>query len=361
MKIIKINKALIASVGAFICLNMAFIPTSFAQNGGTGNFPAAVSGQSKAILTDTSALRNATGSCDSTCDAMGASAPAASVQSAFMTRVSACGTGYTGNKTQTRTQNPDGSLTPWVDGDTSLCVCSSTFEDRPGVCSAPTTGGYSTERRNWVCTGNVGAWTSYSVIANNCFTPCATASPSTQTQSLSCGGGMVGAINQSRNSSCPGGVGSNSTAVWSSWSTTSNSCYVPCAPAATQYQGLACPATYTGGVYQSRVSYCPGGNGANSSPTYAGWTTYSNTCTHAYGKPLGAPYCQGDMYDGGQVMSLWRTFSNGAGGTYQAVVATAGCTPGYMYAESGPYGAPIGGMYYAGSPYYWTPADNDNY
>lgn len=50
-------------------------------------------------------------------------------------------------------------------------------------------------------------------------------------------------------------------------------CYVD--DGVTQYQTLSCPPGQTGGIYQSRTSYCA--NPADG-PLWPAWTTYSNTC-----------------------------------------------------------------------------------
>ncbi len=200
----------------------------FAQTGAVGNAVGdlrnGLLGQSRATLTEGSSAKNAVGSCDSTCDAMGVgNAPAAAAVAAFMTQVVACGAGYTGSKSQTRNQNPDGSFTPWVDADTSLCVCAPTYSDATQMCAAPL-GGTFVQRTPWVCNAGVGSLGAPTTVSNSCFTPCALPAVSSQSQSLSCAAGYSGAVTQSRNASCPGGVGSNSSPVWSSWATTSNSC-----------------------------------------------------------------------------------------------------------------------------------------
>ncbi len=181
------------------------------------------------FLTQQSVTRNASGSCDSTCDAMSGSAPAVSAQAAFITRIAACGAGYTGNKTQTRNQLPDGSYTAWVDADTSHCVCATTYQDSTQTCAAPLSGTF-VRRTPWVCNANVGSWGTPSTVSSSCFTPCALPSPSSQSQTLSCPSGYAGTYSQQRTASCPGGVGSNSVAAWSGWTTTYNGCYIPSCP-----------------------------------------------------------------------------------------------------------------------------------
>ncbi len=175
-------------------------------------------------LTETSVQRNSTGSCDSTCDAMGGTAAAMSAVSSFVTQIQACGAGYTGSKTQTRTQNPDGSFTPWVDADTSHCVCSPTYTDSIQTCALPLAGTF-VRRTPWVCNAGVGSLGSPTTVSNSCFTPCALPTPSVQNSSAACGNGYTGSGYTYQNTaSCPGGVGANSSSVWSGWVTTASNC-----------------------------------------------------------------------------------------------------------------------------------------
>ncbi len=184
----------------------------------------------KAALSAQDQQKNATGSCDSTCDTLGATLPPTSNQTAsFITRVQACALGYTGQKTQTRNQNPDGSFTSWVDSDTSLCVCSPTFQDSTQSCASPLSGSY-VQRTPLLCSGNVSTPGAPSTISNNCFTPCAPAA--SQTQTLSCPSNYVGSgVTQQRDSSCPLGIGSNSSPQFGAWNTVATNCtYSPPAP-----------------------------------------------------------------------------------------------------------------------------------
>ncbi len=207
----------------FLIAVIAVSSTVFAQAGNIGGATGLL-GQSQGVLTDRTNEQNATGSCDSTCDAMGVgNAPAVAAVAAFMTQVVACGSGYSGSKTQSRTQNPDGSFTPWVDADTSLCVCSPTYSDSTQMCASPLAGTF-VRRTPWVCNANVGSWGTPTTASSGCFTPCALPSPSTQYTTNACGAGYSGVYNYQRTASCPGGVGANSTAAWSGWVNTSNNC-----------------------------------------------------------------------------------------------------------------------------------------
>lgn len=181
-------------------------------------------GQSKSVLTDRATTQNALGSCDSTCDAMGVGAsPAVTAVAAFITRVQACGAGYSGSKTQTRTQNPDGSYTAWVDADISQCVCAPSYSDSTQMCASPLAGTF-VRRTPWVCSGGVGSYGTPTTVSSSCYTPCALPSPSTQYTTNACPAGYSGVYNYQRTASCPGGVGSNSVATWSGWVNTGNSC-----------------------------------------------------------------------------------------------------------------------------------------
>ncbi len=221
-------------------------PTTTPGQSGGNDAPSATS-----YLTDRSVQLNATGSCDSTCDAMGGVAPPTSIVSSLQTRVQACATGYTGQRSQTRTQNADGTFSPWVDASTSQCICAPTHQDTTQTCASPL-GGTFVQRTNWTCSANVGSW----------------GTPFTQT----------------------------------------SSCFTPCAVPATQYTSGACPAGYLGAYYYQNVGVCPGGAGSNSSPSYSGWTMYSNQCALP-------------RFSYGQFLSVWWP---GGGGE-----CDSGCPPGY--------------------------------
>ncbi len=303
---------------------------SFAAGNTGGDVPTSTSGlvsNSKAILTESSSAKNATGSCDSTCDAMGVSnAPAVNAAAAFMTQVVACGSGYTGSKTQTRNQNPDGSFTPWVDADTSLCVCTPTYTDTTQSCAAPLGGTY-VQRTPWVCNANVGSNGAPSTISNSCFTPCALPSPSSQSQTLSCPSGYTGTYSQQRNASCPGGVGSNSTAAWSAWTTTSNSC-VPAGPPPVT---LGNNASY---MYFAALPPMDGGNGGS---------YMSSRVLFANNYTVGT-----NSYDGAMI-----SIASGIGAPYTTPPVNGSCSATYVSGGSYPIGSTFKTetFYYEGAPY----------
>ncbi len=216
--------AIIITTFSIFPINQAFAQTRDNIANVTNTAGQVLSGERNAGLTDLSIQRNTTGSCDSTCDAMGAVMPASSIQTAFNTQLTACGAGYTGSKTQTRNQNPDGSFTPWVDSDRSQCVCAPTYTDSTQTCASPLSGTY-VQRTPWVCNNNVGSLGPTSQVSNSCFVPCALPTPPSQNQVVSCPSGYAGAgISQTRDSYCPGGVGANSSPAWNSWNTTANNC-----------------------------------------------------------------------------------------------------------------------------------------
>ncbi len=224
------------------------------------------------FLTEKSVQLNATGSCDSTCDAMGGAAPASSMVASFNTQVVACGSGYSGSKTQTRTQNPDGSFTPWVDADRSLCVCTPTYSDSTQMCASPLAGTY-VQRTPWVCSGNVGSTGTPSTVSNSCFTPCAPASPSSQSTSGACPSGYSGTVYYQRDSSCPSGNGTNSSAAWGGWYTTSSSCVLN---QPVYHAGHFAVSTWASGSYFGLTNNT-GANLSRTSGTYAGYWPAGDT------------------------------------------------------------------------------------
>lgn len=220
------NSLLKKTATALIVVFLTFTSSIFAQNQNSGYSEQGGRNllSNSNSLTERSVTRNTTGSCDSTCDAMTNSMPSSAIQSSFLTQATTCGAGYSGSKTQTRNQKPDGTYTPWVDADTSLCVCAPTFQDSTQTCASPQAGTFI-RRTIWVCNSNVGAWGAPFTITNNCFTPCSLPSPDVQNSSAACSMGYTGTGYTYQNSAtCPGGVGANSTAVWSGWITTSSNC-----------------------------------------------------------------------------------------------------------------------------------------
>ncbi len=201
--------------GVMLFMSFSFSANTFAQNSLSGIL---ITSPSHTVTPQTTNM-NAIGSCDSTCDTMSAAgAPTALSAGAFMTRVQACGAGYTGLKTQTRNQLPDGSFTSWVDQDTSQCVCSPTTLTQTQSCPSPQAGTYVTDTP-WTCSAGVGSYGAPVTTSSSCYTPC-TPNP-TQTQSLSCGAGFTGTIDQARTSYCPT---PSSAPAWNSWNTTANNC-----------------------------------------------------------------------------------------------------------------------------------------
>lgn len=113
--------------------------------------------------------------------------------------------------------------------------------------------------------------------------------PSTEEQSLACGAGQTGSVFQKRSSTCTGGTPTCRTAVWSSWTTTSNTCVadpsVPNVPVVTtpaaaacvpmdSTRSISCPAGQVGTRLERRSLSCP-------SQTWGPWATVSDTCTTA--------------------------------------------------------------------------------
>ncbi len=213
---IKITASFVLTLILFLTISGASFP-SHAQVSGTGT-------TNQSYLTEDSRDRNTTGSCDSTCDAMGAVAPPTSIVSSLQTRIQACAAGYTGQRTQTRTQNADGTFSPWVDASTSQCTCSPTHQDTTQTCTSPLSGTF-VQRTNWTCSANVGSWGTPFTQTSNCFTPCAV--PATQYTSGACPAGYVGAYYYQNPGVCPGGAGSNSTPYYSGWTMYSNQCALP--------------------------------------------------------------------------------------------------------------------------------------
>lgn len=177
----------------------------------------------KALLSESDSNRNSTGSCDSTCDPLAPTPPINNNLSAMslVTRLQSCGTGYSGNKTQTRNQLPSGEFTPWVDADKSMCVCAPSFQDTTNMCVSPQAGTY-VSRTPWLCSNNVGYNGAVSTISNNCFNPCAV--QASEARAGMCPGGFSGYTIEQRDSYCPGGVGSRNTPVWGAWQTVSEVC-----------------------------------------------------------------------------------------------------------------------------------------
>ncbi len=275
--------------------------------------------------------KNATASCDSTCDAMGATAPASSMSAAFITRISACGAGFTGNKTQTRNQLPDGSYTAWTDADTSHCVCSPTHMDTTQTCISPLAGSY-VQRTPWVCSGNVGSWGTPSTISGSCFTPCALPSPSTQYTSNACPAGYTGTYNYQRNASCPGGVGSNSVATWSGWNLTSSSC-VPRRYSASEFGGIF-EAPYAEGLTGHLYIYNSTGVtftlDANPMGGWAPYTIYDNTEGVTY--PFTSATSYGSYGNNRQVWGTgtWIAFPAGAASRSSITLPNGQVLSGYI-------------------------------
>ncbi|TAA41535.1 hypothetical protein [Pseudoxanthomonas winnipegensis] len=113
--------------------------------------------------------------------------------------------------------------------------------------------------------------------------------PSDEEQSISCGAGQTGSITQKRSSSCTGGSPTCRTAVWTSWTTSSNTCVadpsspvvpVVTTPAAaacvpmTHTRSQACPTGQAGSRLEQRILSCP-------SNTWGPWGTISDTCQPA--------------------------------------------------------------------------------
>ncbi len=102
-----------------------------------------------------------------------------------------------------------------------ICSPSSMVEERP--CPSNFSGS-TTWRRDTACPSS--AWgspvtTGWYQVANSCTPSPPTCSPSSQTQSLSCPSGYVGAVMQNRTSICPDPYGQP---IWSPWVTTTDMC-----------------------------------------------------------------------------------------------------------------------------------------
>ncbi len=361
MSRIKIKASFVLSLILFLTISGASFPSSAQVSGNvriteqTAGSNNNNSGTPQTFLTDRTVELNSTGSCDSTCDAMGSTAPASTMQSAFMTRVQACDAGYTGSKTQTRTQNPDGTFTAWVDADTSHCVCAPTYQDSTQACALPQAGTF-VRRTPWVCTGNVGSFGAPTTITNNCFTPCALPSPSTQSSTLACTAGQAGTYTQARTASCPSGIGSNSSSVWSGWTTTSNNCYTPCVVPATQYTSSACPAGYTGSYYYYNAGVCPGGAGANSTPYYSGWVNYSNNC--AVRRYAGSEFSGAYSGPHSEGQTGFQAIYNGTGVGFTLDANPYGGYGPYYFSNaegSAPQTSSTSGAPYGDNRQYWAP------
>ncbi|RDS85875.1 type 4 pilus major pilin [Dyella psychrodurans] len=132
--------------------------------------------------------------------------------------------------------------------------------------------------------------------APTCTTPCA---PQTQTQTLSCPGSEVGAIEEQRQGTCTGAP--CPTLTWGAWTTTASSCATAptppgppttptpptpsCAPT-TLYRATDCPAGQTGRLWQASSVTCSGGQ-----PVQGAWTTIDDDCLTPTGNPAGGTGC----------------------------------------------------------------------
>ena len=119
----------------------------------------------------------------------------------------------------------------------------------------------------------------------------------TQYQAALCPAGQISSVSpysqygvqQQRTSSCPDKYGSP---VWSSWTTTSDTCAPACSlpSPSTQYQAALCPSGQISsvspysqyGVQQKRTASCPAPTG---SYAWSSWTTVSNTCAPVCSAP----------------------------------------------------------------------------
>ncbi len=234
------------AIGIFLAISLQ---SSFAQNRVDNvrtNTGSLLSNKNNS-LTEQSVQRNTTGSCDSTCDAMSGAGPVSNKASAFYTQVVACGAGYTGSKAQTRSQNIDGSYTPWVDSDASQCICSPTYKDELMTCPSPQAGNY-TQRTDWVCNNNVGSLAAAIVTSNSCYTPCVSEGSQTRQSFYQEPDGYqagacyytngVHAKREKRDSICSS---ASATPQWGAWYTLFDECYDICyASQANNYQAGNC-------------------------------------------------------------------------------------------------------------------------
>ena len=200
--------------------------------------------------------------------------------------VVACASGYAGSISRTRTatcESPYGLPIwgAWTEtSNTCAIICKpapTSPETRSKTCPTGQIGSI-TEKRVSSCPSYTGSptWSSWTVIANTCATPCVAPSPETRT--LSCASGYLGSITEKRVATCPDPVG---TPQWGAWTETNNTCAEECVLPSPSSQTVwrqtseACPTGYSGNVYwdyeEKRVASCPQPTG---SPV---WSTYSPT------------------------------------------------------------------------------------
>jgi hypothetical protein len=162
-----------------------------------------------------------------------------------------------------------------------ICSPSSVVEDRPCPVNFS---GTTTWRRDTTCPSS--AWGSpvtsgWIQIANSCTPMPPTCQASTDTRTETCGANQNGQKTYSRTNICPDPYGQQ---IQGPWILNSNSCTFnpPTCNPTSQTQSLSCQGGYVGAVMQNRSSVCPDPYGQ---PVWSPWVTTADTCVKSAMNP----------------------------------------------------------------------------